>query len=153
MGTLEPALSSGQLDDQEAEARNGIYGFRCSDTLFAQWQATLKGFQEAQEGAIIATYRRRSALAANLANPVARQVVMDGASSALAGNLAEIALQAHVLSFECGSTPQTDQSAESGTLATPSPTGCDSGPYGISIQLTFVSFSFDCEQVTLAAQS
>lgn len=144
---------SDQLDQWAAEARNGIYGFACSDALFAQWQATLKGFQEAQEGAIIATYRRRDALAANLANPVARQVVMDGASSALAGSLAAIPLNAHLFSVECGSTAQTDEAAESGTLATPSPSGCDSGPYGISISLVFVSFSVDCEQVTLAAQS
>ena len=127
--------------------------------LHATWLAAVQAYDTAQRTFSVLEYRRQTALAANLHNPLAHQVALDTAHQDVTFNLFLIVDAGNLLSGYdaiCDPNPNGGggENPESGQQQTPDSPACPTGIGGpdFSLNLLVFSFSATCEEVTVEAE-
>jgi hypothetical protein len=127
--------------------------------LHGQWLSAVQAYDTAQRAYAVALYRRQTAFAANLRNPLAHEVGVDTARHDVVFNEFLLIDAGKLLSGYdriCDKNPPGagDENPESGQTQTPSSPPCPSGIGGpdFSLNLLVFSFSVTCEDVTVEAE-
>jgi len=172
---IDAALSAaGAPDIQLLQEEAGKYGSQISSlqtrgygdagcldkSLHAEWLLAAENYDRAERAYAAAVYKRTTGLAANLANPLPRAVVMDEARLYALTNLGLMVGQGQLLSHYddlCHLDEEGAPSPEpaSGQDQTPDSQPCPKGITGPDFELELLAFSFlvHCEEVTLRAST
>lgn len=134
-------------------------GYHCDDAeaTHAKWLSTMQAYDTAERNVIAATYRRQTALAANLRNSHARDAVLLAAKVMALQQLELIPHQAAFMAsydFGCTGADQSGAAVEQGELGEPAPPACPTGLEGsqLSIDLKLVKLMVDCENLTVTGK-
>ena len=142
----------GQLQ-QQGEGQQGCV----NGGLHSTWLATIQRYAVLQRNFASAMYRRQTALAANLADPLAHQLAVDQARYDALPNWFAVVDAGNVLAVYdgiCDRNPPTgSEDPQSGSEDAPAGPACPSGLIGpdISLNLLVFSFTVTCEQAKVRA--
>ena len=146
----------GQFHDLQVEGYN--QGGCANAGLHDTWLATVERYAIAERKLAAAEYRRQTALAANLKNPIAHQVGLDYARNEVSQEWFLLVDAGNLLAgYDRICDPNvngSDPVSDSGQQETPPSPPCPSGLIGpdISVNLLVLSFSVNCEEVTVEGE-